>query len=140
MPLTELVYCSTIAPGTLLPEVFAIQKQAQTNNATRQISGLLVFNKRFFLQVLEGPSAEVQALYARIALDKRHRNVRTLGQASIESCHWANWSMGLMGLSPANSAIFEQFFGAEAFDPYELNHLQAQSLLRALTKIASPGP
>ncbi len=142
MPYSELIYCSTIAPKTKLTAICDIQATSQLLNSNSNITGLLVFSNRYFLQVLEGPTEAVDRLYARIGRDARHRNTTLIGQTDIAKRMWADWSMGLFAHTPVNRPIFDRYFGGEAFNPYSLNAPMAKQLLMALTDGADsqPGP
>lgn len=78
-PCYRLIYRS----HSLLPKggkdeagLAAILQQARMGNAERGISGALMLYDGWFAQVLEGPQAAVEALYAKIKQDARHATVR----------------------------------------------------------------
>lgn len=66
---------------------------ARKFNSSSGISGVLLFTAHTFLQVLEGPAAEIAGLFERIQRDKRHTNVLVLDYRSIETRDFADWSM-----------------------------------------------
>jgi hypothetical protein len=57
------------------------------------IAGLLLFNSKRFIQVLEGPRAAVESVYERIRQDDRHRGVVKLREAAIDSREFGDWGM-----------------------------------------------
>jgi len=59
-------------------DMAGLLRRARDFNAGRGIGGMLLFHDGLFMQVLEGPAAAVDALYARIAADVRHCEVRLL--------------------------------------------------------------
>lgn len=67
-------------------------------NAPRGITGLLLYKDGVFVQALEGPEAELQALYARIQQDPRHENVTTLLQGSMQGRLFPRWAMGFQNI------------------------------------------
>jgi hypothetical protein len=93
MALTELIYVSSMA-GALEHELGAILESAVRHNQRNGITGMLLYYRGGFMQVLEGGEVEVQDTYARICSDKRHRDLFTLSLSEIPFRHFANWSMG----------------------------------------------
>jgi Sensors of blue-light using FAD len=71
-----------------------IVSKARLYNAAHDISGFLMFDQRRFHQILEGPTKEVDALFARIEADQRHSNVKLLKRDMIKVSTFENWSMG----------------------------------------------
>ncbi|WP_039058428.1 diguanylate phosphodiesterase [Enterobacter sp. Bisph1] len=73
--LATLIYRSRLNQ-TLDPSQLAdLVQQASLRNAQVQVTGILLFDGEYFLQVLEGSLASVNAAYARISQDTRHGNV-----------------------------------------------------------------
>lgn len=95
MPLAHLIYTSAAHPADLgLNEFAAILKSSRRNNALLEVTGVLLFHQGSFFQVLEGEKNVIHALYARIALDKRHMQLRKLIAEEIDTRTFAQWSMG----------------------------------------------
>lgn len=73
-----------------------ILKQARSNNADLGITGALMLYDDWFAQVLEGPQAAVEALYARIKADTRHDGVR-LNEAGLAPQRlFGKWAMAVV--------------------------------------------
>ena len=79
-------------------EIAHLLDGARRFNTKSAISGILLFTAQTFLQVLEGPAAEVAALFERIQRDKRHTNVLVLDYRSIDKRDFADWSMAYVKL------------------------------------------
>lgn len=75
-PLTYLVYIS--APTrTMRPEdLESILLTARAHNLSADITGLLILRDDCFIQFLEGPPREIDALMESILADDRHHRVR----------------------------------------------------------------
>ena len=56
-------------------------RQSRACNAARGVTSLLLYRDGLFLQLLEGGCEAVEPLYARIAADPRHCEVRLLARA-----------------------------------------------------------
>ena len=130
----ELIYCSQVEPSLELLGVYNILKQSQSHNAARQITGVLLFNTRYFLQVLEGQTSDIDALYRRIQADRRHTNVRLISRQPLAKRLWNLWSMALITPGISNLALMRQYCGSDEFNPAQLNADNARSLLQELTR------
>lgn len=82
--------------------IAAIGEQASRNNQRLGLTGLLMTSGGLFYQVLEGPVAEVDAVYAAIAADERHTDVLLLAtEEDIPSRLYPDWSMHTVDLDAA---------------------------------------
>jgi Sensors of blue-light using FAD len=90
--LTQYLYIST-APTLPREEVDAILAASARNNPARGITGLLLFNGRNFLQLLEGEEGEVAALMDTITADPRHSGVSVLDRRAITARSCPDWAM-----------------------------------------------
>ena len=90
--LSQYLYIST-APTLPREEVDAILGASARNNPARGITGLLLFNGRNFLQLLEGEEAEVAALMETITADPRHSGVSVLDRRAIPERACPDWAM-----------------------------------------------
>lgn len=89
----QLLYISTVSPAwqVNLAEILELSRR---NNRVAGITGLLMFNGKRFLQVLEGPSAAVSTTYDRIAADRRHRAPVLLARRQVAVREFGDWEMG----------------------------------------------
>jgi hypothetical protein len=90
--LSQYLYIST-APTLPREEVEAILAASARNNPARGITGLLLFNGRNFLQLLEGEEREVAGLMETITADPRHAGVSVLDRRTIEARTCPDWAM-----------------------------------------------
>ena len=134
--LIRLVYASTAQSGVDLNEFKRILLQAQTNNHRRDLTGMLAFNSKIFLQALEGSRDEINDLYARLMRDPRHKTVTLLNYKEIEERHWANWSMGFAAPNTDNRALFLKYSQQSVFNPYNMKADAVEKLLMELATTA----
>lgn len=96
--LHQLLYFSksTIKGGDreMLAQLRDIVSSAQRNNACAGITGFLLFDKVWFVQVLEGERANVSDIYGRIAIDRRHSGLHIVNVRDIAQRSFPNWTMG----------------------------------------------
>jgi len=90
--LSQYLYIST-APTLPREEVEAILAASARNNPARGITGLLLFNGRNFLQLLEGEPEEVASLMDTITADPRHAGVSVLDRRAIPARTCPDWAM-----------------------------------------------
>lgn len=92
--LHQLTYISSARPSLILSDVEGILHTSRRNNDRAQVTGLLIFDGKRFLQALEGPLEAVEATFARIAVDERHRALVKLSSRHVETREFGSWSMG----------------------------------------------
>lgn len=142
--LIRLIYASTAQEGVDLNEFKRILLQAQTNNHRRDLTGMLAFNSKIFLQALEGARDQVNDLYARLIRDPRHHTVTMLGYKEIEERHWSNWSMGFAAPNADNRALFLKYSQQSTFNPYGMKAEATEKMLMDLAKttiaMSNPAP
>ncbi len=115
--LSRIIYVSTAVGPVTTAVTGTILRSAQAHNPANGITGVLCQGRGLYLQVLEGERSQVEALYARIALDKRHHHLKLHQQESISRRRYGKWAMAHvdMGqLSDEEAAHPQQ----TAFDPY----------------------
>ena len=90
--LSQYLYIST-APDLRREEVDAILTVSERNNPALGVTGLLLYNGRNFLQLLEGEEATLRSLMVRINSDLRHSGVSMIERAQVETRNCADWAM-----------------------------------------------
>ena len=88
----QILYISTITPAAtiVVPQILSV---SQSNNARDGLSGLLFFNGKRFLQVLEGPENAMAAVIDRIRADRRHRAIVILSDRMVADREFGTWAM-----------------------------------------------
>jgi hypothetical protein len=128
--LSRLIYISTKNP---LPEgeIFRIQDQAQRNNARNDLTGMLLFNRTYFLQILEGEREQVTHAFTTISADRRHRQVNLLYAGDIAERSHPDWSMGLLdGASPALRTVLDEVLPGGLLLPANLTSESAVRIMQ----------
>lgn len=97
----RLIYCSrNRIEGTaeqIADEIERILLSSRRNNVVHGITGALLFNGQAFAQVLEGPRAAVETIYATICEDSRNSHMVLLETAETTTRNFARWSMAYSG-------------------------------------------
>ncbi|WP_271270991.1 BLUF domain-containing protein [Aliamphritea hakodatensis] len=69
--------------------------QSRKKNKDMGLTGLLLFDKPVFMQVLEGPAASIDQIIADIRADKRHYSMDIIySNDDLQDREFANWRMG----------------------------------------------
>ena len=89
----QLVYVSSVAPGAVAADPATILAASRRNNARDSITGLLYSDGMRFLQALEGPEDKVEAAFARIQADPRHRARVVLWRRTVAAREFGEWAM-----------------------------------------------
>ena len=84
----------TVGGPRLYVHFHDIVATARTRNAQAGIGGFLMFDRLRFHQILEGPEAKVEELFARISRDNRHRDIECMARDAVGTRRFAQWSMG----------------------------------------------
>ena len=90
----RLVYTSRSAAELSAEDINMILSTARRRNAAEGITGLLLYQNRMILQVLEGDKAPVTACFARIQRDPRHRDVVVRMEGAVDTLFFTDWFMG----------------------------------------------
>lgn len=99
--LMHLIYTSAAAPGLGDADLEDIVQVSRTNNARRSITGMLLFTKGSFFQVLEGDEGTVQEVFATIVADPRHSHATRIIQEPIAHPDFGDWTMGFSEIAPS---------------------------------------
>ena len=113
-PLRQIFYHSRASDHV---DVGAIMASSKRNNGMDGITGVLVFDGRTFLQVLEGPEDSVIAAFERIAADPRHSDITIISDHVVSERDFAYWSMELRDPNqPSDDALWRLRRRLEHFD------------------------
>ena len=133
--LISMTYASRANPDVSAKDFNEILKQAQENNAANGITGMLTFNKDYFLQTIEGPRAQINRLLYGLIADQRHYDLQLLETREIKHREWAKWSMNYASPTEENAAVYLKYSTTVTFNPYLLNAESANNLMRELSSL-----
>jgi hypothetical protein len=108
-----------------------ILARSSRNNRAANVTGLLVFHRGWFLQVLEGPLEVVDDTFDRIRRDERHTDIRTVADLPIAARAFGEWSMAAERLDDGMARHLTEFAIDDSFDPATLDPSSAMALLLA---------
>ena len=93
----QYVYVST-AEQLGQDDIAAILESCQRNNAAHQVTGLLLYNGRNFLQLLEGERNDLEWVMRRIEHDSRHHGISRLYDEPTSARACPDWLMKRIAL------------------------------------------
>jgi hypothetical protein len=129
MRLWQLVYVSQASNGLSEAELRELAATSNRANAQQSITGLLLYSRGHFMQLLEGDEPVIRALFCKIELDRRHTDVELLHDAPVESRLFAKWNMGLINLDQAEYAL----------DRSRLHHVLKRARIFREVGVGAPG-
>ena len=94
----ELIYTSVARRYLTHSEVEEMVESARSKNQRLGITGLLLYSKYEFIQLLEGEERVVRQLFEEIQADSRHDSVTSFYEGYIEKRGFDGWSMAFKDL------------------------------------------
>ena len=127
--LTRLVYHSEnhlgADGGGMIDGLNDILCTSQRRNEKAGITGALLFDKLWFIQILEGEREAVSTTLRRIMRDERHDELVIMDCRLAETRLFGNWWMGFAMLSADNAALFARHGIERKPDPRKISGDQA---------------
>lgn len=78
------------------PDLTAILQRSRSRNKKNDLTGLLAYKQRRYLQVIEGDEMLVDSLFAKIKLDPRHKRIQLILDISVQSRSFESWPLKLV--------------------------------------------
>ncbi len=91
--LQTLAYVSTASHEPSESDLLGLAYGAQRFNESAGVTGLLIFDRGEFLQVIEGPESAIAEVFERIAKDSLHHDIRVFVSEPIETRFYPDWAM-----------------------------------------------
>lgn len=135
--LTQIIYISrsTFVAGEasngIEPNVARILMKSRINNKKNGLVGVLYFGDGCFFQCLEGETAAVEELYAKLLQDPRHTDLKIISQKVIKDFSFAEWAMKYVPLDLPMSSLLKAH-GFNRFNPYLFDDEMNQRVLTLL--------
>lgn len=138
--LTRLIYASRATEPMSPARVDDILRNARAHNQVHDITGLLVFDHRSFLQVLEGDRQALSDLYSRLVRDPRHTQLLLMECVPVDERVFSDWSMGFVAADDTHRRVLLRLTARSQFDPHGLSAPCALALLRAMARSTAAAP
>ena len=105
---------------SMLSTLRQVLNTSRTNNQRDHLTGFLLFDARWFVQILEGETEQVWTTYRRIELDRRHADLVILAKRDVKTRSFPEWSMGGTMRTPENEEVFLRHGIGNELDPTRL--------------------
>ncbi len=92
-PIYTLVYTSSATQPFDDEALTALLRNARAVNETHGITGLLAYYDGCFVQLIEGPEAEVRQLYENLSRDPRHKIFGHVDEGHLPARSFPDWTM-----------------------------------------------
>jgi hypothetical protein len=92
----RIAYASVPRADLAAHEVPQIVRKSRANNEREGIGGVLVFTGSDFVQLIEGPPAQVETLWHKIRADVRHHSVALLVDMPDDVAWFPEWRVGYL--------------------------------------------
>lgn len=111
--LVELLYCSVSeTPQLTNVDLDHILASARRRNALEKITGMLLYYRGEFVQILKGEKKSVENMYEKfIGPDPRHTALNKVHQNTISHRSFSEWSMGFVGAAEIESPMPSSVMG-----------------------------
>jgi hypothetical protein len=122
-PLVSVSYVSTAVDAFDDAALAVLLAQSRASNRDHDLTGMLLYRRGRFFQVLEGTQDAVDELMTKIRRDPRHTDVRVLLTESIEERRFTEWTMGFEPIGVPSGPAPEGF--RDTFDDLESDDEEA---------------
>jgi len=109
-------------------EIKQTVEELSIRNSHKGLTGVLIFSKGEFYQILEGEKEILKELFDVVRDDTRHGNVYVIWEGDIEKRGFYNW-----GLDPSQMSIY----GLDTIYAEKTNHISAAQKLMATLSITA---
>jgi hypothetical protein len=134
--LIQHIYVSHAAPTFAEHEIPDLLRQIRPENAKHEITGMLIYTGTAFLQVLEGPQANVNAVFDRILRDRRHLRVTSVVHEPLDQRRFNDWTMDFVTVDATD---VDDIVGGPSFLTSALGeHLQPARINRLIAASRKP--
>jgi hypothetical protein len=126
----QIVYSSAATYPLSSHELADILLIARAKNEGDQTTGMLLYRRGHFLQVLEGPDERLSALLTKLLKDPRHRQVQVLLDGRITARAFGTSSMAFQDISGIEADELPSYsrFLTEGFTSSECVHYPQKAL------------
>jgi hypothetical protein len=97
--LQQLFYVSVETHPLSEQDIKELLNKSRQKNIALGITGILIYYKRHFLQILEGEKEEIFKLFFTIKADQRHASVILVFDQPIEARSFQDWTMAFLNLN-----------------------------------------
>jgi hypothetical protein len=102
MVMNYMIYVSTSTVDFTETELATMLHQSRERNQNNGITGILLYNRGTFFQLLEGDAEQLKYTFNDIKVDPRHKNIIKLKAGTLLQRNFPEWCMGFTTLVPGS--------------------------------------
>lgn len=99
----SIIYKSKSQNSFHIDEIKKMLLKAKRFNKVNNITGIILYYKLQFIQLIEGDKKSIESLYKDIQADKRHFDVETIISTVSKQSLWTEWSMAFYDFSDTSN-------------------------------------
>lgn len=134
--LVRLIYISYANSVMSDEEIQGILEKSKINNASKNITGMLMYSERYFFQCLEGERRVVNQTYLKISADPRHARCVLIDFSQVDSRLFPSWEMNFVAFNGVNNELVRKYSENGLFQPYDFTATQAKDFLQVVAQHA----
>lgn len=119
--------------GSIISQLSDILEKAIENNRKTNITGALIFDGSWFVQLLEGDRADVWSTFHKIEHDSRHSSVTPVAMTAIDKRIFTNWWMACAQRDADSEDLFVPHLINGQFQPDQMSAADLISMMVSLT-------
>ena len=137
--LSALVYRSRATAPQSDVDLFYLLAHAAQANERRGLTGMLLYDRGWFFQWIEGKTAALGKTWNRIRRDPRHRDIVIVTDQPIPVRLFPDWHMRFAHRDRQHESVVDGFVTADAdmLDDLHLNPEKTPNILAAFSRLAS---
>lgn len=136
MNIHQLVYISKATTLFSEGELLTILSSARKKNQNEQVTGLLLYKDKSFIQLLEGPKEAVAKIFSTVEMDPRHYRINTfIANEKVNERCFPDWNMGFKNLEQSTKIEHEGYLDVfeNGFDfGFSETHISSSIALKLL--------
>lgn len=132
LQLTRLVYASK-HDKLDAASLKAVLESSQRNNSRDLLTGMLVFDERNFLQLIEGNREAVAKCFARIMEDERHHDMKLITCGDVSRRLFKDQNMRLVDVHKIKDEILSAHYVDGKFQPGLMSEFAIEEFCRTLS-------
>ncbi len=135
--LSAIVYRSRAVFALSDVDLFYLLAHARQRNREDGLSGVILYDRGYFFQWIEGSNQVLGNTWNRIRSDQRHTDIRVLADQQIPVRLFEGWSMQLAHRDREHESIVDGFVVADAslLDDLHLNPSKVPNILASFGKL-----
>jgi len=107
------------------------------NNRRDDVTSALIYDQKWFAQVLEGEDMVVSRTFERLLQDRRHSDVRLVKMQPVTDRRFKFWWLASVAWSRDNAEIFRHYAEGDSFDPQLMPTDRLGDLINAVVNHAA---